>query len=45
VLDSECHSDFLACLDQVMLSGGKGFSRKVRGYDENLQLLAALSTI
>jgi hypothetical protein len=30
VLDSECHADFLACLDQVMLSGSKGFSKKVR---------------
>ncbi|WIA18068.1 hypothetical protein OEZ85_009549 [Tetradesmus obliquus] len=27
VLDSECHADFLACLDQVMLSGGHGFSK------------------
>jgi hypothetical protein len=30
VLDSECHADFLACLDQVMLSGSKGFSKEVR---------------
>lgn len=30
VLDSECHADFLACLDLVMLSGSKGFSKEVR---------------
>jgi hypothetical protein len=30
VLDSECHTDFVACLDQVMLSGSNGFSKKVR---------------
>ncbi|KAF6259085.1 hypothetical protein COO60DRAFT_1053722 [Scenedesmus sp. NREL 46B-D3] len=28
VLDSECHADFLACLDLVMLSGSKGFSKE-----------------
>jgi hypothetical protein len=29
VLDAECHTDFVACLDQVMLSGSKGFSKTV----------------
>ncbi|KAF8056120.1 PLA2-BETA [Scenedesmus sp. PABB004] len=28
VLANDCHADFIACLDQVMLSGSKGFSKK-----------------